>query len=176
MSGSAESLPRGVTIRHALRPGDIGDIVGLHGRLYAAEQGWDHTFEAYVAGPLAEFALAPGERERIWLVDRDGSLAGSIAIVQASQREAQLRWLLLHPDLRGLGLGGRLVREAISFCRECGYASVFLWTVSALVAAARLYEACGFWVTEEHTRMLWGATVTEQRYELALEGSAPCAR
>lgn len=52
-------------IRTDLKPGDIGYLTYLHGVLYASEYGWDNTFEAYVAGPLAEFAKAHSNRERI---------------------------------------------------------------------------------------------------------------
>jgi GNAT superfamily N-acetyltransferase len=165
---TAGKLPPEVTIRCNLKPGDIGSVIHLHGTLYAAEQGWDHTFEAYVAGPLAEFAKSSTDRERIWLIEKDGRVAGSIAIVEASRAEAQLRWYLLHPDLRGYGLGRRLLETALTFCRERGYSSVFLWTVSALTAAAKRYHAAGFQLTEEQTDNLWGATVTEQRYALRL--------
>jgi hypothetical protein len=54
-SRDIKKLPPDITIRCTLRPGDIGYVTYLHGSLYAAEYGWDHTFEAYVAGPLAEF-------------------------------------------------------------------------------------------------------------------------
>ena len=40
-----------VSIRHHLLPGDIGYITYLHAILYAPEQGWDHTFDSYVANP-----------------------------------------------------------------------------------------------------------------------------
>ncbi len=92
-------LPANVSIRNQLKPGDIGYLTYLHGILYAQEYGWDYTFEAYVAGPLAEFAKAHNERERIWMVEKDGQIAGSVAIVEASKEEAQLRWMLLTPDL-----------------------------------------------------------------------------
>ncbi|HWN99288.1 MAG TPA: GNAT family N-acetyltransferase [Blastocatellia bacterium] len=157
-----------IKTRHSLKPGDIGYLIYLHGLLYAAEQGWDHTFEAYVAGPMAEFAKSYGDRERMWIVEKDGMVAGSIAIVEASSDKAQLRWLLLHPHLRGQGIGRMLMKEAIGFCADCHYSLVFLWTVSALNAAAKLYQSFGFKITEENTRELWGALVTEQRYELSL--------
>lgn len=164
-----DRLPANVTVRHDLRPGDIGYLTYLHGVLYAREYGWDYTFDAYVAGPLAAFARSHGGRERIWIVEHAGTVAGSIAIVQISPEQAQLRWLLLHPDLRGLGLGRMLVEEAIAFCRDCGYASVFLWTVSLLDAAAHLYRSMGFRLAEEKTHPLWGAVLTEQRYDLELQ-------
>jgi hypothetical protein len=80
-----------VTIRTTLRPGDLGAIVALHGTAYAREQGFDLTFEAYVAGPLADFVRAAPERGRLWVAERGGALAGCIAIVPATPREAQLR-------------------------------------------------------------------------------------
>lgn len=157
-----------IKIRHDLKPGDIGYITYLHGTLYAEKFGWDHTFEAYVAGPLAEFAKSHNERERIWIVEKDGTVAGSIAIVEASEQDAQLRWLLLHPDLRGHGIGRILIEEAISFCKANDYSRIFLWTVSALTAAAKLYRLTGFQLAEETARELWGAVVIEQRYDLNL--------
>ena len=146
MSRSAQvELPSNISIRDRLKPGDIGYLIYLHGKLYAEEYGWDHTFEAYVAGPLSEFAKSHNDRERIWLVERSGEICGSVAMVEASLEEAQLRWLLLHPALRGQGIGRLLVEEAVSFCRRSGYQSVFLWTVSELVAAASLYRRAGFY-------------------------------
>lgn len=157
-----------IEVRHDLRPGDIGTIVYLHGTLYANECGWDHTFEAYVAEPLGAFAKRSNTRERIWLVDFEGQLCASIAIVEVSAAEAQLRWLLVKPELRGSGIGRGLVREAIAFCRASGYRSLFLWTVKELTVAGRLYASFGFRVTAEHAAVLWGRRVTEQRYALAL--------
>jgi GNAT superfamily N-acetyltransferase len=157
-----------LNIRHDLRPGDIGYLIYLHGVLYAQEYGWDHTFEGYVAGPLAEFGKFHTDRERIWVVEKDGTVAGSLGIVEAAPERAQLRWFLLHPDLRGRGLGRSLIEQAIQFCRDCHYAQVFLWTTGELRAAARLYRSAGFQLAEEKTHRIWGAVVTEQRYELRL--------
>jgi N-acetylglutamate synthase-like GNAT family acetyltransferase len=171
MSGAAisrDSLPTNIRIRHVLKPGDIGYLTYLHGVLYAKEYGWDHTLEAYVAPPLAQFAMSQTDRERIWIVEKDGETAGSIAIVESSKTEAQLRWLLLHPDVRGYGIGRLLVEEAVAFCRESVYSWVFLWTVRGLEAAAHLYESAGFQLTEEKTHRIWGMVLTEQRLDLKL--------
>ena len=165
---SRADLPANVTIRSDLKPGDTGYVIYLHGILYAMEHGWDCTFEAYVAGPLAEFVTSPTDRGRMWIVERDGEVAGSIAVVEVSHEQAQLRWLLLHPDLRGQGIGRLLVQEAIGFCKASGYSSIFLWTVSSLTSATNLYESVGFGLTEEKTHRAWGALITEQRYDLEL--------
>jgi hypothetical protein len=70
-----------VEIRSDLRPGDLGAIVHLHGVVYARECGFDPTFEAYVAEPLARFVHSPSARDRLWIAEHDGRIVGSIAIV-----------------------------------------------------------------------------------------------
>jgi len=98
----------------------------------------------------------------------DEKIVGCVAIVDAGGNEAQLRWLLLTKETRGKGLGRRLMREAVGFCREVGYDNVFLWTIDALHAAGSLYLKNGFKVTEEKRHVMWGVKVNEQRYNLKL--------
>jgi N-acetylglutamate synthase-like GNAT family acetyltransferase len=157
-----------VTLRTSLQPGDVGQIVYLHGTVYAREHGFDATFEAYVAAPLADLVRAPSERERLWVAERDGLVVGSIAIVAATAQTAQLRWFLVAPSARGAGLGRRLLDEAVAFAGGCGYATVILWTVSALVVASHLYQAAGFHKVEERPGKMWGVDVVEEKYELKL--------
>ncbi len=157
-----------IEVRTRLKPGDLGEIVRLHGVLYAREYGFDHTFEAYVAGPLAQFAKAGTPRERLWIAERGDQIVGCIAIVAHSPRVAQLRWFLVHPDARGIGLGKRLIAEAVAFCRDANYESSILWTVSSLTVAAHLYRSAGFVKVEEKPARQWGVDVVEERYELRL--------
>jgi GNAT superfamily N-acetyltransferase len=165
---SPSGAPAGWLLRHDPRPGDLGAVVYLHGTVYAREYGFDPTFEAYVAGPLAEFVLRRGERDRLWIAEKGGHIGGCIAIVATSASEAQLRWFLVEPSARGSGLGRRLLDEAVAFCRGAGYGSVFLWTVSALTAAARLYRSVGFTKVEEQSGVRWGVEVVEEKYGLSL--------
>lgn len=173
-NAAARLDPHAFTIRTDVRPGDLGLVCHLHGTLYAIEYGFDPTFEAYVAGPLAEFVLRPSPRQRIWLAERDGRLVGCVAIVAATERVAQLRWFLIDPSVRGLGLGRRLLDDGIAFARDAGYDHVILWTVSALTTAARLYRAVGFQKTEEKPGHHWGVEVVEEKYEMALLRACAC--
>jgi GNAT superfamily N-acetyltransferase len=104
----------------------------------------------------------------MWMLEKEGVLGGCIAIVKASETEAQLRWLLLAPELRGYGLGRCLVEEAVVFCRSSGYRAVTLWTEASLTTATRLYRQCGFTLREQKKGMTWGAERTEERYDLSL--------
>ncbi|PWT79800.1 MAG: N-acetyltransferase [Acidobacteria bacterium] len=157
-------------IREGLKPGDIGSIIHLHGTLYADEYGLDHTFEGYVAASMGEFAKAYDPKKDYWAVVEDQEeIAGAIAIVGCSDSVAQLRWFLVHPKLRGRGIGRRLLNDSINFCRQYKYKTVFLWTISELKTAAKLYQDVGFRLTEQKTHEIWGAVHTEERYDLLLE-------
>jgi GNAT superfamily N-acetyltransferase len=159
----------GFNIRTSLLPGDIGYLVQLHGFLYKKEYGFDKTFEAYVAKSLTDFVLSPDpDKGRIWLAESEGIIIGSIAIVKISEDVAQLRWYFVLPGYRGSGLGKTLIAEALNYCRDKRFKSVFLWTTSELTAAAHLYAISGFRKTEEKTHMIWGKSVTEERYNLDL--------
>ncbi len=61
------SIKSSISIRRELHPGDVGYITYLHGTIYAEEQGFDNTFDAYVAIPLAEFSRSRSHRECIWI-------------------------------------------------------------------------------------------------------------
>lgn len=155
-------------MRTALQPGDVGAIVAMHGLVYAEEYGFDTTFEAYVAGPLAEFVLRGSPRERIWIEERDGGVGGCVAIVEAGPGVAQLRWFLVHPSARGTGLGRRLLDAALAFSRAAGYGRIILWTVAGLGAAQHLYRQAGFVCVEAAPVRRWGVDVIEERHEMSL--------
>ena len=157
---------RAFRIRHELKPGDLGMVVHLHGVLYAREYGLDTTFEPYVAKPLAEFAMQGAGR--LWIAEKDGQVVGSVAMVDAEEGAGQLRWFLLVPEVRGSGLGRRLLETAMAYGRERGFGRIFLWTFADLADALRLYERAGFKVTETKTGLAWGAERTELRMDLEL--------
>jgi GNAT superfamily N-acetyltransferase len=156
-----------ISIRTTLQPGDIGMIVHLHGVLYAQEYGFDATFESYVAGPLADFVQSATARQRLWIAENENRIVGCIAIVSAEPQTAQLRWFLVHPSARGIGLGNKLLNEAVTFSRQAGYESIFLWTVDALAAARHLYLGAGFRKVEARPGFRWGVHVVEEKYELS---------
>ena len=157
-----------IHIRRGLRPGDLGYITYLHGKIYAEEYGFDTSFEPYVARPMSEFSLSDNPRNEIWIVEDDDEIVGCIAIVDAGDNLAQLRWLLLTKEYRGKGLGKQLIGLALDFCRAQGFSGVFLWTVDNLVEAAGLYTSRGFEITEENRHTIWGVMLNEQRYDLKL--------
>jgi DNA-binding MarR family transcriptional regulator/GNAT superfamily N-acetyltransferase len=127
------------------RPGDYGWVVQRHGALYAAEYGFDATFEALVARVVADHANDHDpERERAWIAEAAGRPVGCVFCMRRDERTAQLRCLLVEPSARGLGVGQALVDACVAFARQAGYAEIVLWTNDVLVGARRLYERAGF--------------------------------
>ena len=167
---NGRGLQRQAVIRPLGQPGDLGWVVQAHGEVYAAEYGWDASFEALVAGIVADYAVRdqPGEAAA-WIAEAGGQRAGSIFCVPADDgRTARLRLLLMLPSGRGLGLGTGLVRTCVEFARAAGYQRMELWTNDVLAAARRIYLAEGFTLTSEEPQRNFGADLVSQTYALNL--------
>ena len=144
-----------------------------HGEVYAEEFGWTTEFEALVARIVADYAAERDPaREAAWIAERDGRRVGCVFCVADPDdaRTARLRILLVHPDGRGRGLGGRLVDTCLAFARDAGYERVRLWTNHPLAAARHLYVERGFALTGEEPHHSFGHDLVGQTYELALAG------
>ena len=155
-----------ITIR-TRQPGDLGYIAYRHAVLYSKEYALDPIFETYVLESLLTYAKSP-QGGTIWVAECEGRIAGFIAIVGINEDTAQLRWFLIEPDFRGLGLGRRLMATAMDYCREKKYRQVFLWTFHGLDAACHLYESQGFVLTEQVRSDTWKQGILEERWELVL--------
>jgi GNAT superfamily N-acetyltransferase len=155
-----------ITIRHDLRPGDLGRVIYLHGDLYGKEYNYSMAFEAYVAEGLVEFyrKFDPA-RNRVWVCEDDSDMIGFLLLMDRGDA-AQLRYFIVKPEYRGIGLGKKLMRLYMDFLRQCGYQRSYLWTTDELPAAASLYAKSGFKLTEQKKSTAFGKPLFEQKYEL----------
>jgi len=151
------------------RSGDYGWVVHRHGALYAAEYGWDETFEALVARIVADYVdRRDAAREAAWIAEVDGAPAGCVFCVAKDKRTAQLRLLLVEPNARGAGIGARLIEECLRFARAAGYAQITLWTNDVLTSARRLYERAGFELVASEAHHSFGRDLVGQHWSRAL--------
>ncbi|MDP4220099.1 MAG: GNAT family N-acetyltransferase, partial [Bacteroidota bacterium] len=145
-----------ITIRDEFTPNDQIKIIERHRVLYETEYGFNAEFGDYVASSLSE------PIERLWIAERDGEFIGCIGLVEADTNTGQLRWFLIEPAARGVGLGKTLMQRLLDHCRERGYERIFLWTVNKLPAARAIYERFGFKLREQKPeRLLWGQNLSE---------------
>jgi len=147
-------------------PGAVGAISAMHARYYAREHGFGVYFEAKVAAECAAFCsrLDPA-RDGLWLLVDGGRIAGSVAIDGSGTDGAHLRWFIIDDELRGRGLGRRMIDTAMGFCRRAGHRAAYLTTFAGLEAARALYEQQGFRLVAEAGGETWGTPVREQRFE-----------
>lgn len=80
----------------------------------------------------------------------------------------QLRWVLVHPRHRGIGLGRRLVTQALDWCIRQDLRAVRLETTDGLPASMALYRTLGFDTVREETVELWDGPRTLIRMEKRL--------
>ena len=160
--------PRAYLLREP-GPGDLGWMVQRNAAVYAAEYGWDQSYEALVARIVADFGQhRDPARERAWIAELDAEPVGCVLCVRRDDEAAQLRILLVDPAVRGLGIGARLVEECVRFARAAGYRSMVLWTNDVLVSARRIYEAAGFELTDEEPHRSFGHDLVGQTWRLDL--------
>jgi len=160
--------PRAYLLR-APRPGDLGWVIQRQAAGYAAEYGWDETYEALVARIIADYVDSRDPaREAAWIAEADGQRVGSILCVRKSGTVAQLRLLYVDPAARGLGIGSKLVEECLRFARAAGYTEMTLWTNSVLAEARRIYQRTGFTLIGEETHHSFGTELVGQHWSRPL--------
>lgn len=166
-------------IARGYRPGVIGRISEMHASFYSRHAGFGQFFESRVAAGLAEFSDRLGSpRNGLWTALDEERIVGAIAVdgEDIGDNTAHVRWFIMDDSHRGLGVGRRLLDEAVRFCDEQGFASTVLWTFKSLDAARKLYEEAGFVLEREEEGRQWGKSVIEQYLVRPLPGKDLCGK
>jgi N-acetylglutamate synthase-like GNAT family acetyltransferase len=156
--------PDDITIRNHLEAGDIGRITYMHGMLYNRQFNHNIRFEAYVAESLADFYYNyDPKKDRVWICEHEKKVIGSL-VLQHREEKAQLRYFLIHPGYRGIGLGNHLMERFMAFLEQCGYPEAFLLTSDKLYAASALYRKHGFDLAAEEPSDEFGKPLMIRRH------------
>ena len=96
--------------------------------------------------------------------DGHGKLLGTYGLFPLNDEQCELRKMYFLPEIRGLGLGKRVLERAVDEARRLGFRAIVLETISVLQRAILLYTRFGFLpTTMEHPN-----TRVDQRFILEL--------
>ncbi|MFM0204455.1 bifunctional helix-turn-helix transcriptional regulator/GNAT family N-acetyltransferase [Paraburkholderia fungorum] len=151
------------------RAGECGWLVHRQAQWFAAQYGWDQSFEGLLARIVADYSQRGDPvREMCWVADQEGVVVGSVCIVGVSTTVAGVRLLWVEPDVQRLGIGTQLISECMHFARRAGYTKLTLTTASTLEEPRRLCERAGFKLACATAERRFGKDLTIERWELEL--------
>ena len=151
------------------RAGECGWLVHRQAQWFAAQYGWDQSFEGWLARVVADYAQRNDPlREMCWVAEQEGVVVGSVCLVGVSATVAGVRLLWVEPDMQRLGIGTQLLGACVRFARRAGYTTLTLTTASTLGKARRLCERAGFRLAGTVAEHRFGKDLTIERWELGL--------
>ena len=147
---SAESKPHGgsgtggFVIRDKLKPGDLGGLIQLYGLIIHQKFGSAKSFEYEFAKILTNFALGKKPREKIWVLEQEGQIRGSILVVWSSEENAEIKYFFLHYDQRGREFEYQLLRGALEFAKSLGGKSIITTPKLLGIGEVNIFDEFGF--------------------------------
>jgi GNAT superfamily N-acetyltransferase len=137
-----------ILVREAVGAADLALVRGLM-REYGAYLRANPSGAANICieGFERELDGLPARYVTLMVAFVDGVAAGCVALkeVGVEEKGCEMKRLWVGDGFRGLGLGRRLVEEAIGWARRNRFGAMYLDTVpAAMPEANRLYEAMGF--------------------------------
>ena len=81
---------------------------------------------------------------KVFLVEAGGQTVGCVALIPMGEGLYELSKMAVAPEMRGKGIGRRLLLHAIAQAKALGASSLFLGSNSVLPHAVQMYESVGF--------------------------------
>jgi len=117
-------------------------------RTVMTSYGLDRPGSAMHDAEVSAMAAEYGQPGRAYFVaEKDGEIwaAGGVAPLEGGDAgTCELRKMYSRSEVRGIGLGKRLLETCLAAARELGYKRCYLETLSEMAEARRLYERSGF--------------------------------
>ena len=147
-----------------LRPGqdrDANRVLTLMREVFIDEMGWNRAFLADAAHALVETLTHNDDPGTLFLVCYSGKkVVGVLTLLDVGGGTGFIRWLVVHRDARGAGLGRLLLGRALAFAKDAGFTRVRLVTVRDLSRALDFYLKAGFNRVGTRTDTIWRMPLT----------------
>jgi ribosomal protein S18 acetylase RimI-like enzyme len=86
---------------------------------------------------------------QIFVVENDQKIIGSVAISKVDPQTARICRFYIQRDFRSIGLGKKLLTQAIDFCKQNDYQQAIADVWHKMEHAIKLYEKYGFLFVKE---------------------------
>lgn len=161
-----------------LRPQRAGDISYITQRAIVSaleEFEFGAAYEALLMRTATDFVEQfDATRDCSWIAERDGVIVGAVLVRRARTSVARLTMLHVESQARGIGVGRRLVSEALNFARRAGYESMELELLAPMKSARFIVHAAGFrHASDEPDLPVGTSAVSRQTWRIALREPAP---
>ncbi|MBN2223333.1 MAG: GNAT family N-acetyltransferase [Deltaproteobacteria bacterium] len=147
-----------------VRPGKDGDanrILALMREVFIDEMGWNRAFLADAARTLVEILTNKSGPGNLFLVCHSPrKIVAVVTLLDVGAGIGFIRWLVIHQDARGIGLGRLLLGRTLIFAKDAGFTRVRLVTVRDLPQALDFYLKAGFREVGTKTDSLWAMPLT----------------
>ena len=114
----------------------IGSVFAEYGMTFDPE-----GYDADLKKIAAKYLDAGGA---FWVLEEDGRVAGTVAVVPLSPTEVEIKRVYLAATLRGRGWGQRLMEHALAWAAARGHRRAQLWSDVKFDRAHVMYERLGF--------------------------------
>ncbi len=142
---------------------DISELVDIYLEAYKGLEEYAYTHPKDVESYIRW--LMKRDPEGVWKAELNGKAVGFIAVDSNwySKRENKnvgaIHEVVVLPEYRGMGIGTRLVKEAIEYFKRKGLDLAELWVGDENDGARKLYEKFGF---EERDRYNYWVRMTKR--------------
>jgi len=86
------------------------------------------------------------ENGNFWIAEEEGTVIGTIALIDIGNSEVVLRKMFVHRNYRGKdkGVAAELMNILLAWCANRAIKNIYLGTIDTMKAAHRFYEKNGF--------------------------------
>ncbi|MFO7960142.1 MAG: putative glycolipid-binding domain-containing protein [Nitriliruptoraceae bacterium] len=153
----------------AMRDEDTDGLIALVGAAYAEYDGCVLDLPGVDADLTAPATTAAARGGRWWALEREGTIVGSVGAGPVDEHGVlELKRWYLAAELRGRGLGARLVTRVETHAAGLGATTVELWSDSRFELAHARYARLGYHDTGQRRDLHDPSETTEFHFRKAL--------
>lgn len=160
------------TIRQTT-PDDTSEIAKLHARSWMlayrgllSDEYLDNDLHGERLNYWSKKVTQLTDKEFILVAESEGKVIGFIAVMDQPDAgyDALVDNLHVQPDLKGLGVGGALMKEAAERLLATGRRNFYLWVLHGNASAEQFYLSKGATAEDDKRQLFGGKSVSARRF------------